>query len=137
MPMTDDGAVIQTFYGTIAELGAAGSPVVGQNEAARYRVAQCALRRWQSFLRRYPKPSDEMVLRVGGLAKGLRDAREAERDAWGAPLQPSVMRHHPSVALASFARAGTVDAAVAPHGCELFICSLVTRTVLPCSDPFW
>jgi len=76
--MTDDGTIIQTFCGTLAELWAAGSPVVGQDEAARYGVAQWATRRWCSFPRRHPAESDEMARRIDDLTKGLRDARKAD-----------------------------------------------------------
>lgn len=77
--MTDDGAVIQTLCGARAELWAAGSPAVGQDEAARYGEAQRALRRWRGFPRRYPTPADELARRIDELVAGLRDAREADR----------------------------------------------------------
>lgn len=60
----------------------AGSPVAGRDEASQRELAAVALRRWGSYERR-AKRSTGKEHRVEDLAKGLRDAFEADRSLVG------------------------------------------------------
>jgi len=100
--MTDEHLVIRTLCAALAECWAAGSPVAGRDEADRYAPAQRALRRWRSFPRRHPAASEDLARRIDDLAKGLRDAREADRRLVG-PLM--VDYRHVAATLAVVLRA--------------------------------
>ena len=74
----DDTAAIQRIVAAIASAWEDGCPVTGLTSADREQTAHISLRRWNSFARRHKEDGNEE--QVEDLAKGLRDACEADRD---------------------------------------------------------
>ena len=77
----DDTAAIQRIVAAIESAWDAGCPVTGLTSADREQTAHISLRRWNSFARRHKKGGKGE--QVEDLAKGLRDACEADRDLVG------------------------------------------------------
>ncbi len=74
----DDTAAIQRIVAAIESAWDAGCHIASGTDADRERMAQISLRRWNSFARRHKEDGNEE--QVEDLAKGLRDACEADRD---------------------------------------------------------
>jgi hypothetical protein len=72
---------IKAVLSAIDQAWEAGCPVAGP--AAREQLASTALRRWHSFHRRARERSPSDNARIEDLAKGLRDALEADRSLVG------------------------------------------------------
>jgi hypothetical protein len=81
--MTD--AALKSLLAAVDRAWEAGCPVAGPK--GRDQLAKTALRRWRSFRRRARerRPSDDA--RIEDLAKGLRDAIEADRRLVGALME--------------------------------------------------
>lgn len=97
-----DGALQHAARAALLELCDEGSPVV-RTETVERTIA-IGWRRWRSFERRHGRRRAHLEARVEDLAKGLRDAFEADRDLVG-PLMEDY-RHLALVLGAQFAQVG-------------------------------
>ena len=77
----DDAVAIQEIVAAIEGAWNKGCPVAAQTNTAQVHMAQISLHRWNSFARRHKRGDKEK--RVEDLAKGLRDAYEADRELVG------------------------------------------------------
>ena len=73
----DDVVAIQKIVAAIKSAWEEGCPIAGGTSADQEQMAQISLRRWNSFTRRHRKSGEEQ--KGEDLAKGLRDAYEADR----------------------------------------------------------
>lgn len=83
--MGTGGGDVPRVAQAIAEAFEAGSPVAARDDDGRQHMAGVAVRRWNSFERRAKGKRASTDERVEDLAKGLRDAYEADR-ALAGPL---------------------------------------------------
>ena len=73
----DDTVVLPKIVAAITEAWDEGCPVASGTSTNRELMAYVSLRRWNSFAKRHKKGGKEE--QVEDLAKGLRDAYEADR----------------------------------------------------------
>ena len=83
LKLVDPDGLIERLVVAIEDARRNGSPVAGRDPEAVAKLANTALRRWNSFSRRSREAAPSDAARVEDLAKGLRDTYEKRREQVG------------------------------------------------------